>query len=253
MNHPCELQAVVVGSDHSVIDSVMPCLEQLGIALSVCAQPASAVQTLKREKIDAFFVDRDLDPELSVLKGMRSSPSNRSAVGFVIAPREAAQAETFRIADFVIEKPVSTASVGRTVRAAYGIMLKERKRYFRHSVGIPVELTDSSYRRFVGQSINISQTGIAVAFATQLGSRETVQLEFHLPNMGEKLSCKAQIIWTAEQGKTGLSFTHMNPVDRQRLTAWIEEEFHRLWEMPAGHAAAVRRNATNSAAPIRNN
>jgi len=62
MNHPCELQAVVVGSDRSVIDSVMPCLEQLGIALSVYAQPASAVQTLKREKIDAFFVDRDLDP-----------------------------------------------------------------------------------------------------------------------------------------------------------------------------------------------
>src|SRR5689334_19780838 len=122
MNHPCELQAVVVGSDRSVIDSVMPCLEQLGIALSVYAQPASAVQTLKREKIDAFFVDRDLDPELSVVKGMRSSPSNRSAVGFAIAPRQAAQTETFRIADFVIEKPVSTMSVGRTVRAAYGIM-----------------------------------------------------------------------------------------------------------------------------------
>ena len=238
MNNPCELQAVVVGADPAVIDSILQCLEQLGIVGAVYAQAASAVETLGRQKVDAFFVDRDLDPELSVLKGMRSSPSSRSAVAFAIVPRQKSLTEASRLADFVMDKPLAPLSVNRTVRAAYGIMLKERKRYFRHSLRVPVDLTDATYRKFVGHTINLSQSGIAMECAAPLTTGEIVQLGFDLPGSGEKLNCKAQIIWTAEQGKLGLTFTQLKSPDKQRLTEWIEQEFHRLWELPTAKTPA---------------
>jgi hypothetical protein len=90
-------------------------------------------------------VDGDLDPDLSVLKGMRSSPSSCGAVAFAIVPRQKSVSEASRVADFVMDKPLAPLSMNRAVRAAYGIMLKERRRYFRHALRIPVEVTDATY------------------------------------------------------------------------------------------------------------
>lgn len=246
MNSACELQAVVVGSDPAVFDSVLPCLKELGIAPSVYTHPVSALQTLTRQKIDAFFVDRETDPELSVLRRMRTSPSSWAAVGFAIVPERKSVSEASRVADFVMDKPLTPVSINRAVRAAYGIMLNERKRYFRHSVQLPIHVTDSTYRKFVGQTINVSKTGIAVECTAPVAARDTVQLEFQLPDTGHKLSCKAQIIWTADHAKAGLAFTEMKSADRERLTGWIEEEFYRLCQLPAPKIPAVRSRAASS-------
>lgn len=239
MNGPCELHAVLVGSDPAVADSILPCLKALGIAPSVYPQPTSAFSMLKRQKIDAFFVDRESDPELSVLQRMRTSPSSSGAVAFAIVPERTSVAEASRLADFVMDKPLAEMSVNRAVRAAYGIMLNERKRYFRHSVRLPILVTDSTYRKFAGQTLNLSKTGIAVECAGPLAVRDRVQLEFQLQDKDDKLNCKAQVIWTAD-GKVGLAFTHMKPDYRERLASWIEEEFHRLLQMPAPKKPALR-------------
>jgi len=242
MNNSCELQAVVVSSDPALVKSILPCLENLGIVPSVYAQPAPALEMLTRQKIDAFFVDRDLDPELSVVKRMRSSPSSRAAVAFAIVPGQTLAGEASRVADFVMDKPLAPDTMNRSLRAAYGIMLKERKRYFRHALRVPVDLSDSSGRRLTCETINLSQAGMAIACSAPLSTRDIVQLDFHLPGIGDKIDAKAQIIWTAQSDKAGLSFTHMSGGDRQRLMKWLEEEFHRAWSMAPPAPAAARRS-----------
>lgn len=232
MNSLCELQAIVVSSDATIVSSILPCLEDLGIAPSVHALPASALQMIAREKVDAFFVDHDADPELSVLKRMRVSPSSRAAVGFAIVPLQSSIAIAPCVADFQIHKPFEAASVSRAVRVAYGLMLKERRRYFRYPLRIHVDLRDSTYRKFLGHTINLSQTGVALECVAPLTIREIVQLQFRLPAADHKMKCHAQIIWTAEQGKAGLAFTKMKSSHREELTGWIEDQFHRLWHMP---------------------
>jgi hypothetical protein len=223
MNSACELQAVLVGSDNATIDAILPCLSEMGIAPSIHAQTASALQTLTQQKIDAFFVHRELDPEFSLLKRMRNSPSNRRAVAFAIIPERKTANDASRVADFVMDKPLAPVNASRAVRAALGRILKQRKRYFRNLLRAPIHLTDSTYRKFDGQTLNLSQTGIALECATPFTVRETVQLEFYLPGIADKFDCKAQIIWRAEQGKAGLTFTHMKPADKERLESWIEE------------------------------
>jgi len=239
MNSSCDLQAVVVSSDAVVLHSILAGLKDLGITSAVHAQTASALQTLTTQKTDAFFVDRELDPELSVLRGVRSSPSSRSAVAFAIVRRDCSADGAFRVADFVMDKPLAQPRVNRTLRAAYGIMLKERMRYSRHAMRTEATIVDSTNRKFVAQTSNISQTGIALECEAPLITRELVQLQFCLPAQQEKLSCKGQIIWTADKGKAGLTFTHMSSGDKERLASWIESEFHRTWHpvLPDGAAA----------------
>jgi hypothetical protein len=240
MSTACELQAVVVSSDSSVVDSISSCLKEMGITANVYSEPSSAMQTFTRQKTDAFFVDRELDPEFSVLRGMRTSSSSRGAVAFAIVPSEHSGSGAFQLANFVIDKPLAMSRVNRTLRAAYGIMLKERMQYFRHALRTSATLIDSANRTFPAQTINISQSGIAVETAAPLVAREIVQVKFCLPENQTPLSGKGQVIWTGDKGKAGLTFTQMSNADKQQLASWIENEFHREWHPGALMASAAR-------------
>ena len=229
MNCCCELQALVVSSDSVVVDSIASCLAELGITISVHKETSSAITMLSRQKTDVFFVDRELDPEFAVLKGMRSSPSSRGAVAFAIVPRSGSTGGAFRVANFVIDKPLARSRVSRAVRAAYGLMLKERMRYFRHPIDAPATLVDSTHRKFLAHISNISQTGLALECAGALMAGEEIQLQFCLPGDEQSLSCKAQIIWTADKAKMGMTYRQISGGHKARLMDWLESKFIRQW------------------------
>jgi DNA-binding response OmpR family regulator len=239
--NPCDLQAVLVSSDPVVVDSVSTSLDKLGIAAAVYQEASEAMRTLSRQKTDAFLVDRELDPELSVLKAMRHSTSSRSAVAFAICSQRSSAKGAFSVADFVIDKPVISHRVNRTMKAAYGIMLKERMRYFRHSFRTDATVIDIDQRTFTAQTSNISQTGIALECVAPLIARQVVQVEFALPGDHQKLNCKAQVIWVADGGKTGLTFTDMSGAHRERLNEWIQSQFLRRLH-PVMHVTASGRS-----------
>jgi len=238
----CELEAVLVTADPVVVDSVSESLGKLGITPNVYGDALAAMQTLNTQKTDAFLVDRELDPEFSILKAMRRSTSSRSAVAFAICSQESSTKEAFSVADFVMDKPLASHRVHRTMKAAYGIMLKERMRYFRHSLRTEATVIDSTYRRFIAQTSNISQTGIGLECVAPLLARQVVQLEFALPDDQDKLSCKAQVIWTAENGKTGLTFTDMSSSQTERLTEWIESQFLRRVHPAIANSSSLSSN-----------
>ena len=246
MNGSCELQAVVLSTDSAAVDSLCSCLNTLGISPALHREVSSAIGVLSRQKTDAFFVDHELDSEFALLKGVRGSPSSRGALGFALVPQKVSPNRAFRLADFVIDKPLAETRLIRTLRAAYGIMLKERMRYFRHSVEVEATLVDRTQRTSAAQIRNISQTGLAIVSPAQLIARESVQLHFCLPGDKERINCKAQIIWTADSGKAGLAFTHLAPSHKLRLTEWIESKFLSEWQ-PVVSIGATQRLAVAGA------
>src|SRR6185312_5969381 len=241
----CDLNAVVISGDPVVVASLSSCLEKFGISAAVCQETSAAMQILRNQKTDAFLVDRECDPEFSVVKAMRNSTSSRSAVAFAIISEMSSANGAFRAADFVMDKPLASKRVNRTMQAAFGIMLKERMRYSRHSLRTPATLVDANARQFPAQTTNISQTGIALDCAVPLSAGEVVQLEFALPGDARKLNCKAQVIWIADD-KAGLTFKGMNEIARERLNEWIESRFlHQV------HHVTNLREVSGAAAPPR--
>jgi CheY-like chemotaxis protein len=228
MNGLCELQAVVVSYDTAVLGVISSCLNELGIAAVCYPDRDSAIALLQKQKIDAFIVDQEQDPQLSVLEQMRNSSSGRGAVGFAVVSRTS-DGQASRRADFVITKPVTPAQVARTLRAAYGMMLKERRRYSRHSVRCEAVLSDATGRKCLARTTNISQTGIAMECEVSLPPGALVQLQVTLPRNSSASKFECRVIWSAADGKAGLTFTHMSARDRERLTEWIDAEFLRLW------------------------
>ena len=229
MDNFCELQAVVVSHNTTVLGVISSCLAELGIAGICHPDRESAIGCLQKQKIDALFVDQELDHELSVLEQMRSSSSSRGAVGFAIVSQRSDSIHACRAADFVITEPVTKVEVARTLRAAYGMMLKERRRYSRHNLRCEAILADATGRKCMARTTNISQTGIALECELSLPAGAFVQLQVALPRSSSPCRFEGRVIWSAANGKAGLTFTHMNSRDRECLTEWIDAEFLRQW------------------------
>lgn len=237
MNNSCELQAVIVSADSSVVEPMSQCLAELGVNAAVHAR-SSAIDLLAKHKTDAFFIDQELDPAFSVIDQVRRSSSSRAAVTFAIVPGAEAARTGLRVADFVIDKPILTEHLRRCLRAGYGIMLKERRRYTRYALNCEAKLQDSTAQIFPAVTTNISQTGLAVECAASLIQGEDVQVQFRLPHSRTLSKFKAQVIWTASNSKAGLAFTRMSSADRELLSEWIDGEFLRQWHsyIPEGVA-----------------
>src|SRR5690242_19521864 len=103
----CELQAAIVSSDPHVMDTITSSLKKIGASGTVYRDKESALIAMRRTKVDAFFVDRDMDPELSLLSNMRRASANCRALGFAIIPREQSPGGAFKVADFLVDKPLA--------------------------------------------------------------------------------------------------------------------------------------------------
>lgn len=221
-----ELQAAIVSSDPNVMHTITLSLKKIGASGTAYGDKESALMAMRRTKMDAFFVDRDMDPELSLLRNLRVASSNCRALAFAIIPRQQSPGGAFKVADFLVDKPLVFPRLEQTLRASHGMMLKERTRYFRKSVRIPVTLrTEPTNLGFTAVATNISQGGLGLECADCLTVGQTFQAKFSLPQIDGVLTFRSRVVWSDAHGQAGLSFTEMTATQRQQLVQWIEREF----------------------------
>src|ERR1022692_2213199 len=82
--------ALLVSADPVTIRHFSHALEELSIAPDVCQEVPTAVGLLNRRKFDAVIVDLQLGEQSGlILDEARSSPSNQTAVTFLISSGDA--------------------------------------------------------------------------------------------------------------------------------------------------------------------
>src|SRR5208282_4457216 len=143
---------------------IRPTLENLAIDVEICHDVRAAADMLISEKFDAVIVDcYDMTGGLGVLQGLRSTPSNKNSVTFAILNgKRTTTQEAFGMgANFVLQKPISALNASRCFHAALNFMVKERRRYFRHPVRMPVRILMAD-KLVKATSTNLSESGIAL-------------------------------------------------------------------------------------------
>jgi hypothetical protein len=123
------------------------------------------------------FIDVIVDLRLEeqsglILDEVRFSPSNQKAVTFAISGSDAEGTEFRKRSEFVFERPLSAKSIRSTLRPAYGLILRERRRYFRCPVSIPVAILRRSKPEVRCDSVNISEGGMALSTIVPLNTGE---------------------------------------------------------------------------------
>lgn len=174
-------QALLCSSDPQVVSAIQRLLNSSGIGLEVCTTADVGMARLHQEKFDAVFVDCDDMPlGTELLKALRTTPSNAQAIAFALLNGGTDVQKAYKLgANFTLEKPLTVELTTRTLRAATGLIARERRRYFRQEVCAHVQLWVKG-AECSALMTNLSETGMLLS-QVELKPDTKVRFEFVLP------------------------------------------------------------------------
>src|SRR5271165_3942837 len=191
------LDSLLLSQDPELVRVLRPTLEKLSIDVEICQQAKAGADILITDKFDAVIVDcDDLSGGLAVLQGLRSTPSNKHCVAFAIlnGHRTTTQDAFGMGANFVLQKPISSLNAARCFHAALNFMLKERRRYFRQPLKMPVSVFLGE-KELKATSTNISEGGIALAMRDAMPKGATPRLKFVVPDINLSIDVETEVAW----------------------------------------------------------
>ena len=211
---------LVVSNDAVTIAQLNESMGKLAMSPEICAEVPTALELLNSRKFEAITVDFKLGQANAIIEKIRLSPSNRTAVIFAISDSDADTAAAYKAgSNFVLRRPLSADSIDRNMKVAYGLIVRERRRYFRCPIEIPAVISqpDAEIR---GNTVNISEGGIAISTSVPLGPGIKVQIEFTLPGHKSRFVVGAAVCWCKDT-YLGLQFTSLSPQVSSELQEWL--------------------------------
>jgi DNA-binding response OmpR family regulator len=216
--------ALLASADPVTIQQLSHALQELSISPDVCREVPASLRLLNCRKFDAVIVDLQLGEQCGlILDEVHLSPSNRTAVTFAISGSDAEGTAFRKKSEFVFERPLSTASIRDTLKPAYGLILRERRRYFRCAISIPVTILRRNMPEVRCYSVNISEGGMAVSTIVPLIAGEDVQVQFTLPDHKVPFLAESKICWL-KSGRIGVRFVSLSQEHKSELQGWLSQK-----------------------------
>jgi hypothetical protein len=234
--------ALLLCKDDSAVQLILESLRPLAILPEVCEEGFVAARLLDKQKFEAVIVDLQLGEEaVLVLRQIRFSRANRTAVTFAIAA--GSETQTRPDSTFVFQRPLSAAAVSQTLRAAFGMVVRERRRYFRCPVTIPAFVRARQPEDLLCQTVNLSEGGIALHSPAALDPDAPALVRFSLPGRPNQLFAETTVVWRDQAGLVGLQFHSLAAPQKSELQEWLAR---RLDETLPEHVTALFRSVGKS-------
>ena len=217
------LESLLVCRDTDVVRVLRPTLEKLSIDVEVSAAARSGAEILSSAKFDAVIVDcDDLQGGVDVLRSLRQNNSNKTSVSFAILNGKTTTKQAFEMgANFVLQKPITTAGTLRCFNTAMSFMVREKRRYFRCPIEMPVKLHFGQGEEMKATTTNLSEGGMAIHFEGTMTKKTIAKVQFALPGTNVVMEPKGEIAWADGLGRAGIRFQDVPDSSREQLEKWI--------------------------------
>lgn len=220
------ISALLLSSDAGVLGLTNRIFDDYGFEVEVAPDVRTADALLRRRSFDLGVFDNDV-PGAVELAGRKNSGNPR--VIFAMVSRENSRDVQGKRVHFVVPKPFSTDFFLRNLKAAYGVMLREKRAAFRQDVRIPATaatLIHDGAQRSLGKVVivNLSKTGLGLTAGEMVPQGATVQLTFPMPDSGEPLTVSGAVVWVFDSGRAGVRFSQVSPAVQKKLGAWIDSK-----------------------------
>jgi DNA-binding NarL/FixJ family response regulator len=226
------LESLLISQDAALLSVLRPTLEKISVDIHVCPEAQLRSDLLRKRKFDAVIIDcDDLQNGVDLLKSLRQTQSNAKSVAFAVVNGKTTTQEAFHMgANFVLQKPLTPLHAARCFNAALNFMVRERCRYFRHPVEIPLRIILPRNQEVTATSTNLSEGGMAIRILGQLPKDTEAQFRFTLPYMNISLELKGQVAWADGTGHAGIRFVDVPQSSQYQLEKWLNDRLQE--EMP---------------------
>jgi ActR/RegA family two-component response regulator len=237
--------ALVVSADPPALHLFSHALHELSLSTDLCGEAPTAIRLLNRRKFEAVIVDLQLGEQTGlILDEVHHSSSNKTAVTFGISNNDATATAAFRKkSQFVFERPLSAQSIHKTLKSAFGLILRERRRYFRYPISLPVIIQRPSRQEIRCNSINISEGGMALSTQDPMVPGENVRVQFMLSDHEAPVLAESTICWS-KTGHLGVRFVSVSEEHRSELQTWLSQKLEQILpEFVAEHFRKAERGS----------
>lgn len=218
-----ELQFLLVSNDYATLKTVRVAAAQLGARLACMATADAGCDYIGRRKLEGIFVDLEIPEWQQVLEALSLGKSNHFAVAFACATNRLVGKEArTRGAHIILQKPLSVDDVMSHVHSARDLMMRERRRYFRHQVYLSFNLivNGTEQRALI---TNLSEGGMAVRVTHPVEFSSLVAFSFEL-NAGPSISGRGNVAWRDSEGMVGIQFQFLRNGGKDLLLNWIRHQ-----------------------------
>ena len=125
--------------------------------------------------------------------------------------------------NFVFERPLEIKDLRLALSTAHGLMVRERRRYFRCPIELAVQLTRANSTEIQCTTFNVSSGGMAVRSPTPFDLAESLEIALELTE-GKTVLAQGGVVWDDRHGKSGIHFT-CSPKMQELLDSWLDLRF----------------------------
>src|ERR1035441_9981303 len=193
------LDSLLISKDAALLSVLRPVFEKISVNIEVCAEVQPGIDLMTKRKFDAVIIDcDDLPNGFDLLHTLRQTRSNAKSVSFAVVNGKTTTQEAFQSgANFVLQKPLTPLHASRCFNAALNFMVRERRRYFRHPVEMPLRISLPHNQELTATSTNVSEGGMAIRILGKLPKDAQAQFRFTLPEANISLELKGEEIGKA--------------------------------------------------------
>lgn len=221
-----ELTALLLSTDAHAHTMLRRVLANVGIRTELCTAPAAGLRMLKSKKFEGIIVDcDDIDCGPDLLSILRSEGYTKKAIVFAIVHGATSMSDAFSMgANFVLEKPLNVERTSRCFKAACGLMVGERRRYYRHSITVPVYLDFPNCSPMTAQMRDLSQGGAMLDCPAKLELDMQGTFSFTLPETRANITGACEVAWKRED-RIGMRFHNISKSTQAALEMWLNWKF----------------------------
>ena len=219
------LDSLLISQDAALLGVLRPALEKISVNVQVSPEPQRSKDLLAKHKFDAVIIDcDDLQDGFDLLKALRQSQSNAKSVAFAVVNGKTTTQQAFQSgANFVLQKPLTPLHASRCFNAALNFMVRERRRYFRHPVDMPLRISLPHNQELTATATNVSEGGMAIRILSKLPKEAEAQFRFTLPATNISLELKGQVAWADGTGHAGIRFIEVPQSSQYQLEKWLTD------------------------------
>ncbi len=245
-----DLRALVVCLDQESANLLTLSLSELGIVAERVSSPAEGLGLLETHHFNAVVLDYRADQSSEeFLTHLRQSPKNRSTLLIAIVDSGFNARPVFGLgANFVLYRPLSSERTRISLRAARGLMRRERRRASRTPVNSKANVAYPGAPELSAVLTDLSEGGTSLQTNIRIPSSCKVYFEFALPNQEQIVRLSGEVAWQDSGGRTGIRFLDVPQSSRRLMQTWLQQNNPQATSLGTTSAAVTESAANQSLA-----
>jgi CheY-like chemotaxis protein len=219
-----DLRVLVVCPDQDSASLLALMQSELGMAAEHTTSISRGLELLDSRRFDAIVLDYRADRSSEeFLARLRQSAKNRSSMLIAIVDGTFNARPVFGLgATFVLYRPLSSERTRMSLRAARGLMRRERRRSPRKPVSSTVNVACPGAPELSAALTDLSDGGTSLLTASRIPPACKVYFEFALPGQKQLVRLSGEVAWQDASGRTGIRFLDVPQSSRRLIQTWLQ-------------------------------